>query len=600
MASSQSVPQSVTPSVAFEIPVDKKELNGSSPSTIQKRLAAQANSPRREINLEDINKKLSEASKRKDASVLNAKTASHNAKVEKAYEKSKEEETDKIKALEEHISSKLSNAENKRDNLMTSLVQKLSKTTMNKLKRGAKAKEDEKWSARELETKIDIKGLTAELRREELKLKTQEELAVSNQDKFRRGQLAIGVAEVEAKQIENRSDQKIIAANHRREMQHILASARIGESTAEKKEKVAGVRTQEEEESIKRLAEIDEKMKLVEERKAASLAGKVQRANVGSNDKMLRAADVRRQEEERAKEKNELNSTKVESANQRRDNIIREQQKLLQKSASKKEQLVVDKQKQEEKISIQSKLDIQSKLLSAHLRKEDLLASKVSAARSEQQKKKERAKNTWISSLNESKELKQTSDKRLQSAAKRKNKIMKKIVDGMQDVNKNKIDKVDKMNKNKELGEIHSLVEIENRLAAASASREIYLIAKSSSKKRALSPRSSPTGNHELEARIDAANLRREIYLTNKVGKPNKNSNSPKINKALFAAVSPKQSEGSPMEHVSPRIKAARLEEFQRSIQENEHRHRSFNMPLVAIGGIAVVLVGFLSFLKSK
>ena len=65
-------------------------------------------------------------------------------------------------------------------------------------------------------------------------------------------------------------------------MQHILASARIGDTTAEK---IAGVRMQEEKESIKRLAEIDEKMKLAEEQKAASLDGKVESIS-RINDKM--------------------------------------------------------------------------------------------------------------------------------------------------------------------------------------------------------------------------------------------------------------------------------------------------------------------------
>ena len=46
--------------------------------------------------------------------MLDAKTASHNAKVEKVYEKSKEEDTDKLKALEERTSSKLSTADAKR------------------------------------------------------------------------------------------------------------------------------------------------------------------------------------------------------------------------------------------------------------------------------------------------------------------------------------------------------------------------------------------------------------------------------------------------------------------------------------------------------
>ena len=71
-------------------------------------------------------------------------------------------------------------------------------------------------------------------------------------------------------------------------------------------------------------------------------------------------------------------------------------------------------------------------------RKDDILASKVHAARKDQQQKTERVKNTWISSLNESKELKQTSDERLKNAAMRKNKLMKDQLDEVQGVNKSK------------------------------------------------------------------------------------------------------------------------------------------------------------------
>ena len=109
-------------------------------------------------------------------------------------------------------------------------------------------------------------------------------------------------------------------------------------------------------------------------------------------------------------------------------------------------------------------------------------------------------------------------------------------------------------------------VGIEKKLAAASASRENNLVAKSSTKKRMLSPRSSPSDKKEIEARINEANLRREIYLTSKVEKAkNGKSSSPKINKALFTAVSPMrggENNSSSRERISPRIKAARLEEF--------------------------------------
>ena len=122
------------------------------------------------------------------------------------------------------------------------------------------------------------------------------------------------------------------------------------------------------------------------------------------------------------------------------------------------------------------------------------------------------------------------------------------------------------MLKNNELDEMRRLAEIEKKLATASTNRENNLIAKSTSsaKKRVLTPRSSSPLSNTIEEKIVAAQNRREIYLTNKVEKAkNTRITPPKINKALFAAVSPKQGnehDSSPI--VSPRIKAARLDEF--------------------------------------
>ena len=68
------------------------------------------------------------------------------------------------------------------------------------------------------------------------------------------------------------------------------------------------------------------------------------------------------------------------------------------------------------------------------------------------------------------------------------------------------------------------------------------------------------------QPQIDSARTRREIYLTSKVEKAKNTRITPpkKINKELFAATTPKQaSEDDPSTpRLSPRIKAARLEEF--------------------------------------
>ena len=124
------------------------------------------------------------------------------------------------------------------------------------------------------------------------------------------------------------------------------------------------------------------------------------------------------------------------------------------------------------------------------------------------------------------------------------------------------------MLKNNELEEMRRLAEIEKKLSTASTNRENNLIAKSTSsaKKRVLTPRSSSPSSNTIEEKIVAAQNRREIYLTNKVEKAkNTRITPPKINKALFAAVSPKhgnENDTDTSPNVSPRIKAARLDEF--------------------------------------
>jgi len=352
--------------------------------------------------LEDISKRLSEASKRKQENLDSdiSKVASHNAKAHTIFEKAKEQETEKAKALEECISSKLSNAEARKDSITTSWVQRLSQNTLDKLQRGSKVKADEEWSAKELETKIDIKSLKADLRREELKLKNQEELAAANHDKLGRGQLALSVAEVEARQIDARSEQKIIAAEHRREMNQILSSARISESAALKKERVEDMFKRENEQRRMLLVEIEEKMRRAEE-----------------------AADVGKREEQKTKERSTVVTTKVEMVNQRRDEIIREQQEILKELAMKKERLFIERKKEEEKAIEMIGKVIRSKLHSATKRKEGIIASKVESIKINNETKQARAKDVLLLSLNEATELKRMSDKRIKKATKKKNAV---------------------------------------------------------------------------------------------------------------------------------------------------------------------------------
>jgi hypothetical protein len=339
------------------------------------------------------------------------------------YEKTKEEESEKIKALEEQISSKLANAEAVKDDRTTSWVKKLSRSTKDKLRRGAKVKKNQEWSAKELETKIEIKALAADLRREELKLKVQEELAASNQDKLRRAQLVLDMANADAKHTELRSDLKLLSAEQRREMYHTLALARIGDAAAEKREKIDELRRQEEEDAKKGLADIEEKMRRAEERKQQAVAEMVESIALQTSEKLQRAIAICKKEEEQAIVKSLQSVEKVELANLRREALIRDQQEHSHKLANKKERMFRRKQKEEQLASESKSKEIQMKQLSASERKENIIANKVQAVKDDHQAKEARAREILLESLNESNELKKKSEKRLKKAAKRKQQV---------------------------------------------------------------------------------------------------------------------------------------------------------------------------------
>ena len=573
------------------------------------RLAGQVDSPRNVIRLEDITKKLDDASKRKKVVLEEdlTKVAAHNAKAHAIFEKAKEQESEKLNALEASISSKLSNAEAKKNEITTSWVQKLSQATLDKLQRGAKALVDDEWSAKELETKIDIKSLKADLRREEMKLENQEKLALANQDKLGRGQLALSAAEDAAKQIDARSEQKIIAADHRREMNQIQQTARLNEYSAFKKEKAVDVIKQDEEQRRKLLVEIEEKLKRADERKAQAMAAKIDIIAAQTNDKLRRGADVGKALNEKAMATSMQLTTKVELANARREDLIREQQVILKDLALKKERLVIDRQKEEEKISEEMSKKIQSKLLWATERKEDMMASKVESIKTSYDTKQARAQETLLLSLAEAKELQRTSEKRLAKAYKKKNAILKAMVDERMDENKSKIDKVEAMNHIKELDEIQKLIDIEKKLFEANEKRDAALMEKMPTKKPLLpSPRLTNTSNmEEIEARIELANLRRENHLAERVENATKKRKSASPTKQLFVAASPTSSTDSDIS-VLPDLIEGNVED---RVYEDEYgqtlRHAlQFmglvdvggslnNMYLIAIGGIAAAFVFF-------
>ena len=126
------------------------------------------------------------------------------------------------------------------------------------------------------------------------------------------------------------------------------------------------------------------------------------------------------------------------------------------------------------------------------------------------------------------------------------------------------MERVEVLLKKNQQEENKRFLQSEQKLATAASNRKANLAAKSSSKKRMLSPRSSPTDKTELEDRINQAAERRELYLTSKVEKAKGGKESP-VKKALFTSVSPMRTGNlRPRDRVrdSPRVKAARLAAF--------------------------------------
>jgi hypothetical protein len=161
---------------------------------------------------------------------------------------------------------------------------------------------------------------------------------------------------------------------------------------------------------------------------------------------------------------------------------------------------------------------------------------------------------------------------------------------------------VEYANKIKELEEIQRLIDIEKRIAEANANRESHLLGKMPTKRMATrsSPHvSSPTSSEldEIAERINQANLRRELFLAEKVENATRNRK-------------PKGEDGVPEFEVR-----ARNEEFipcpkptycmshshrniQTEVVDEDQILRGLNLYLVAIGGIAAVIVGLISYWK--
>ena len=115
----------------------------------------------------------------------------HNDVVAKIRDDTFANKSKEVEALHDRIISKQENAAVKREENQLTWVQKLATSTKDKLGRGKKVLEEEASAKQELESKIEIKDVSANLRRDELIQKKVEELTVINDSKLRRGRLSL-------------------------------------------------------------------------------------------------------------------------------------------------------------------------------------------------------------------------------------------------------------------------------------------------------------------------------------------------------------------------------------------------------------------------
>ena len=190
-----AVPQSVAPSVAFDIPLERKVCNPDSPP-VQKRMEENATSPRKSFSLHDLMKKLSAANQRRENVAAKSKAPAHNADVKRVLEASVKGDVETLVKLESRINSKLDGANARREEIVKTSIDKLSRTNKEKLERGNKVLAQSESLSKELSKKVIHNQELADSRREQLTAQKKEELTIINDSKIRRGQMAVELSEI--------------------------------------------------------------------------------------------------------------------------------------------------------------------------------------------------------------------------------------------------------------------------------------------------------------------------------------------------------------------------------------------------------------------
>ena len=536
------------------------------------------------------------------ASAGKSKISAHNSAVKEISE-SYAKRAFADPELESRIASKIDSANARRQDLTAKMVQKVAEKTNDKINRGSKALKEEELNAKELEDQIRLKEEAAEARREYLIASKVDNLGFSTNGKIARGKLAMELRDIEAEHKGNQLNQKLTSATHRREMANLFKTIDKSDLSAEKRERAIDVKFREEVNSSTIAIAVQQKLKLAEDRRMKTSAQTVEQLSAKTKDKLSRGADAIQEKHQRSKLIQLESEQKLENASQRRMEKIQAITEASSKAFALKEQ---KKEKQialeEAQLKVQKKTN-DAKLLRANLRKEELIMDKTTKIAESHQRKQDRAVMAMQAELEEAAQLAKKVDKKLKTAALKREKLTKETTDDLHVQNKMKREKIDTLLNQQELKEMQSYIKIENKLASAAKRKEkLTEVASKSSAKRVNSPKPSPTNKSEIDARINKAAARREMFLLSKIDKATASSSkklSPRCE--LFRSVTPRSDDS--IKTTSPRIKAARLN------NNSNDKHHSKDvvgldldqftmMPIIATSIVGLVLIGAISHWK--
>ena len=452
---------------------------------------------------------------------------------------------DEAKALREATKAKLQNATAKREGERLSWLSRLQQATNEKLAKGKASLEESERKSKELEATLEQKIVAAEIRREESIKKNVLELASKNEEKFQRGKVALALADADSRRLESDIEHKIVNANLRKEM-------KIKET--------------------------------------------IQHISSKTEAKMVQGQVALSSQNHLAKKTMQNSLKKQDAALKKREGLVLGQVELLQKSATKKEQRVVEKQMQDEESAKALQKSLSAKLITADLARDELLNAKVNKAVANDLARTEKAKAAAYKDLKLQKGLAEMAQDRMLKAEARKEKLQKEKIEAASSSKKKVVVPSPRGSPDPAL----DVVKIEEKLNSAAKRRDNFLAARaSSSSKRVHSPRelSGSLTMDDITTKLNSAAERREIYLKNKVSpfRSRNDAEETQVSKNLsFSSISPSS---SPSGAHSPRIKAARLEAKTKCSNENNDPLPPYLSPWL-LSSFAFALLGMMAFAR--